>query len=228
MRVCCTPPTGTIGRSLQRHRPARRSRSTCWVRWPCGGPPRGSTSSSVRGDVYDRAVPSADAHGRAQPGGGPAAAGRGDGRADPRQPRLRPAVGHLLGTARGRRPARARRDPRLDEPVLLPTSTATSRSTGCPTWSPRSPVSSWVWAVGTAARLAATRPCWARRWTGCAPTCTCGPASDRWSWRTPSSAAGSPARASADISVGGVDLVPGQCSTGSTTSRWAICTAHRR
>ena len=40
-------------------------------------------------------------------------------RAHPGQPRLRPPAGHLLRAARGRWAARPRRDPRLDEPVLL-------------------------------------------------------------------------------------------------------------
>ena len=94
--------------------------------------------------------------------------------------------------------------PRLDEPVLLADEHGDVAVYGLPYLEPE--VARFE--LGADRRRAATRPCSPRRWTGCAPTCSCGPASARWCSRTPSSAAGVASESERDISVGGVDLVP--------------------
>ena len=192
-----------IGRSL--HGTDLLAEQEAGARRPGRGGGRGGVDVVlVAGDVYDRAVPSADATAVLSRVVARLRRGRCDRRADPGQPRLRPPAGHLLRAARGRWAARPRRDPaarragpagrrarrRRDLRAALP------RAGGRPL------------RAGPAGARAATRPCSPRRWTGCGPTCSCAPAPVRWCWRTPSSAAAQPSESERDISVGGVDLVP--------------------
>ncbi|MFC7573743.1 exonuclease SbcCD subunit D [Klenkia terrae] len=121
----------------------------------------------VAGDVYDRAVPSADATGvldrvlsRLRAAGAtvvltPATTTRPGGWASP--PGCWPCPACTSGPPR----------PRWTSRSCWPTSTVRSPSTGCRSSSPRSPATSWAptWP-------APTRPCCRRRWTRCGPTCT--------------------------------------------------------
>ena len=159
----------------------------------------------VAGDVYDRAVPSADATGCARAGWwrGCAAPARRvvltPGNHDSAR-RLGIFSGLLAAggvhvraetpAARRAGPARRRARRRRDLRPALPRAGGRPHELGLP------------------GARAATRRCWPRRWTGCGPTCSCGPAPGRWCWRTPSSAAAQPSDSERDICVGGVDLVP--------------------
>ena len=143
--ACCTPPTGTsAGRCTAPI--CSPSRRRCWAGWPTVVAAESVDVVLVAGDVYDRAVPSADATGGARPGRRPGCAGPAPTVVlTPGQPRLRPPAGHLLRAAGRRRAARPRRDRRgSTSRSCSPTSTATSRSTGCRTSSRRWPATSWA------------------------------------------------------------------------------------
>ena len=62
--------------------------------------------------------------------------------------------------------------------------------------------------LGPAGAPAATRRCWPRRWTGCAPTCSCGPGARSVVLAHAFVGGGRPSDSERDICVGGVDLVP--------------------
>src|SRR4051794_27888136 len=177
----------------------------------------------VAGDVYDRAVPSADATAvlsrvvaRMRRAGATVVLTPGNHDSA----RRLGAFSELL--AAGGLHVRAE-TPNLDEPVLISDQHGDVAIYACPTWSRRWPDSSWV-----CPPHAATRRSWPRPWTGCAPTSSSGRVPAPSCWRTRSSAAACRVRANATSVSVGWTWSPPPCSTGSTTSPSDTCTGRRR
>ena len=196
----------------------RRASSTSWSR-----PVRSERVDAVlvSGDVYDRALPSVDA-GPLQRRAAPARRHRDAGGADQRQPRLGPPA------RLRRRPDRRRGHPPAHRPGAVgtrcccPTRTGRSRSTPCPT-------SSLMPSGQASAVERSHRRCSARRCAGSAPTW---PGAARHPVGGPGArvrhrrrAVGQRARHQRRRGVARSRRRP---STGSTTPRWATCTARRR
>ena len=175
----------------------------------------------VAGDVYDRAIPSADADRRARPRRCCGCAEAGAAVVLTPATTTRPAgsafAAGLLAVAGVHLRATT---PELDRPVLLRDAHGEVAVYGLPYLEPEVARHE----LGLPGR-AATRRCSTRPWTGCAPTSPRGRAPGASSWRTPSSAGPGRATASATSAWAGWTSCPRPSSTASTTGRWATCTA---